>query len=97
MGGSGCRGISHHMSGGSSGGGWDLPGIAWTTLFSGHGEAVHSTYWHNDFGVPRSRGCVNARPEDAKWVFRWSLPYIAYDTGELTVEMPGGTIVEVVD
>lgn len=89
--------ISHHMSGGSSGGGWDLPGIAWTTLFSGHGEAVHSTYWHNDFGVPRSRGCVNARPEDAKWVFRWSLPYIAYDTGELTVEMPGGTIVEVVD
>lgn len=89
--------ISLHMSGGVSGGGWDLPGIAWTTLFSGGGEAVHSTYWHNDFGVPRSRGCVNARPEDAKWVFRWSLPYIPYDTGELTVSMPGGTIVEVVD
>lgn len=89
--------ISHHMSGGVSGSGWDLPGIAWTTLFSGGGEAIHSTFWHNDFGVPRSRGCVNATPEDAKWVFRWSLPHIPYDLGELTVTMPGGTIVEVVN
>ena len=89
--------ISHHMSGGVSGSGWDLPGIAWTTLFSGNGEAIHSTFWHNDFGVPRSRGCVNARPEDAKWIFRWSLPHIPYDLGELTVSMPGGTVVEVVD
>ena len=89
--------ISLHMSGGASGGGWDLPGIAWTVLFSGHGEAVHSTYWHNDFGVPRSRGCVNASPEDAKWVFRWTLPEVTYDMGEKTVSMPGGTIVEVVE
>jgi len=88
--------ISHHMSGGVSGYGWDLPGIGYTILFSGGGQAIHSTFWHNDFGTPMSRGCVNVMPEDAKWIFRWSEPYIPYDVGDLTVSMPGGTVVEVV-
>ncbi|HWQ84330.1 MAG TPA: L,D-transpeptidase, partial [Anaerolineales bacterium] len=57
--------VSVHMSGGTTGGGYDLPGIGWTTLFSGDGVAIHSTFWHNNFGVPMSHGCVNARPEDA--------------------------------
>ncbi len=87
--------ISHHMSGGVSGSGWDLPGIAYTILFSGGGEAIHSTFWHNDFGTPRSRGCLNVAPQDAKWIFRWSEPYIPYDVGDLTVSMPGGTVVDV--
>lgn len=89
--------ISHHMSGGvsGSGNGWDLPGIGYTILFSGGGEAIHSTFWHNDFGAPRSRGCVNVAPDDAKWIFRWSEPHIPYDLGDLTVSMPGGTVVEV--
>ena len=89
--------ISLHMSGGTTGGGYDLPGIAWTTLFSGDGVAIHSTFWHNNFGEPMSHGCVNARPEDAKWVFRWTLPHVPYDPGDVTVGMPGGTIVEVIE
>ncbi len=89
--------ISHHMSGGAIGYGWDLPGIAWTVLFAGTGEAIHSTFWHNDFGTPRSRGCVNATPEDAKWVFRWTEPFVAYDVADITVPYPGGTVVEVVE
>jgi hypothetical protein len=35
---------------------------------------MHGTYWHNDYGKPRSHGCINLSPETAKWVFRWSLP-----------------------
>jgi lipoprotein-anchoring transpeptidase ErfK/SrfK len=89
--------ISIHMIGGTTGGGYDLPGIAWTSLFSGEGVAIHSTFWHNDFGVPRSHGCVNASPEDAKWVFRWTTPQITLDPGDVTVQMPGGTIVKVVE
>jgi hypothetical protein len=89
--------ISLHMSGGTTGGGYDLPGIAWTALFSGDGVAIHSTFWHNNFGEPMSHGCVNARPEDAKWIFRWTLPEVPYDPGDVTVGMPGGTIVEVVE
>lgn len=89
--------ISVHMVGGTTGGGWDLPGVGWTSLFVGNGVAIHSTFWHNDFGVPRSRGCVNAQPEDAKWVFRWLAPVVPYDPGDVTVGMPGGTIIEVVE
>ena len=87
--------VSLHMSGGTTGGGWDLPGIGWTSLFIGSGVAIHSTFWHNNFGEPMSRGCVNARPEDAKWVFRWTQPLVPYDPGDTTVTWPGGTIVEV--
>lgn len=87
--------VSLHMSGGTTGGGWDLPGIGWTSLFVGSGVAIHSTFWHNNFGEPMSRGCVNARPEDAKWVFRWTLPLVPYDPGDTTVAWPGGTSVEV--
>lgn len=76
--------ISTHMSGGTTGAGYDLPGIGWTTLFSGDGVAVHSTFWHNNFGGElMSHGCVNAAPEDAKWVFRWSNPPVYYDPGDL--------------
>lgn len=89
--------LSLHMSGGTTGGGYDLPGIAWTTLFSGDGVAIHSTFWHNNFGEPMSHGCVNASPADAKWIFRWTLPDVPYDPGDVTVGMPGGTTVEVVE
>jgi hypothetical protein len=89
--------ISLHMSGGTTGGGWDLPAIGWTSLFVGSGVAIHSTFWHNNFGEPMSRGCVNARPEDAKWVFRWTQPVVSYNPGDTTVDWPGGTKVEVIE
>ena len=87
------------MSGGTTGGGYDLPGIGWTTLFVGSGVAIHSTFWHNNFGGElMSHGCVNARPEDAKWVFRWTLPVVPNDPGDVTVEgMNNSTTVEVVE
>ncbi|TFH34519.1 MAG: L,D-transpeptidase [Anaerolineales bacterium] len=89
--------ISLHMSGGTTGGGYDLPGIGWSTLFVGNGVAIHSTFWHNNFGVPMSHGCVNTRPDDAKWIFRWTTPHVDYDPGDVTISMPGGTRIEVVE
>ncbi len=90
--------VSIHMSGGASGVGWDLVGVAWTTFFAAPGIAIHGTFWHNNFGGEyMSRGCVNARPEDARWVFRWTQPFVPYDPGDVTVTMPGGTRVEVVE
>jgi len=91
------KAISIHMSGGQTGTGYDLPGVAWTTLFTGEGVAIHSTFWHNDFGTPRSHGCVNCAPEDAKFIFRWTQPVVPYDPGDVTVSMPGGTIVQVIE
>jgi lipoprotein-anchoring transpeptidase ErfK/SrfK len=89
--------LSVHMSGGTTGGGYDLPGVSWTSLFEGKGVAIHSTFWHNNFGEEMSHGCVNAAPEDAKWVFRWTNPIVSVDPGDLTVGMPGGTLVEVIE
>jgi predicted DNA-binding transcriptional regulator AlpA len=81
--------FSLHMSGGTNAEGWDLPGIGWTALFHGDGVAIHSTYWHNNFGEPMSHGCVNARPDDAKWIFRWTLPTVNFNTGDNTVTLTG--------
>ena len=86
--------IGVRMAAGDAVSGYDLPGVGWPTIFiSSNGVAIHSTYWHNDYGVRKSHGCVNARPDDAKWVFRWTLPHVAYLPGEVVPELPGGTIV----
>jgi lipoprotein-anchoring transpeptidase ErfK/SrfK len=81
--------ISLQMSGGTTGAGYDLPGIGWTSIFATGGVAIHSTFWHYNFGDPVSHGCVNARPEDAKWIFRWCAPTVSYDPGMLDVTVTG--------
>lgn len=90
--------ISIHMAGGTaSGSGYDTPGVSWATFFSGDGVAIHSTFWHNDYGVPRSHGCVNTKPDDAKWIYRWSTPVSDLISDDVTVGMPGGTKVDVIE
>jgi len=83
--------FSLHMGGNTAAGSWDVPAVSWTSLFHGEGVAIHSTYWHNNFGEPMSHGCINARPEDAKWIFRWSLPAVPFETGDITIVGSGGT------
>lgn len=51
-----------------------LMGVPWTTFFTKDGVALHGTFWHSNYGWPMSRGCVNLRPADAKWLFRWTYP-----------------------
>ena len=56
-----------------------LPGVPWTSFFKEEGGyAFHGTYWHNNFGLQMSHGCVNMRNADAKWLFRWTTP--VFDT-----------------
>lgn len=38
--------------------------------------AIHAAYWHEDFGRPKSGGCVNLSPEDAKVVFEFTEPKV---------------------
>lgn len=86
---------SLHMEGGRAGGGYDLSGIGWTTFIITGGIAIHSTYWHNNFGERTSAGCVNARPEDAKWIYRWTSPDVPYNPG--IMEGVAGTRVRTVE
>ncbi len=69
---------------------YDLPGVPFCTYFTESGAAVHGAYWHNDFGHPRSHGCVNVLAADAQWVYCWSMPVAQYDEALLIVE-EGGT------
>jgi len=80
------KAISIHMAGGTTGSGYDTAAVSWTTLFSGEGYAIHAAFWHNNFGVPRSHGCVNCLPEDAKWIFRWASPVNSLDQGDVVAE-----------
>ncbi len=57
---------------------FDLPGVPWDTFFDLEGRAIHGTYWHNDYGVPRSHGCVNVSIDAARWIYRWTHPIGAY-------------------
>jgi lipoprotein-anchoring transpeptidase ErfK/SrfK len=43
------------------------------------GYALHGTYWHDQFGKPRSHGCVNLSPIDAAWLFEWTDPVVPPD------------------
>ncbi len=58
---------------------YDVNGVPYCTYFSYTGAAVHGAYWHNNYGLPRSHGCINVLPDAAKWLFRWSQPYMGYD------------------
>jgi hypothetical protein len=37
-------------------------------------QALHNSYWHDEYGIVRSAGCVNLSPHDAHWLFHWAFP-----------------------
>lgn len=40
------------------------------------GYALHGAYWHDRFGVPKSHGCINLAPEDARRLFYFTEPRV---------------------
>jgi lipoprotein-anchoring transpeptidase ErfK/SrfK len=61
------------MSGGEGAYSYNLPNVKWVQYFYAE-YAFHGTYWHNDFGRPKSHGCINMTNADAKWLFDWAGP-----------------------
>jgi hypothetical protein len=77
-----------HMTGGADVASvFDLPGVPWDSYITDTGVALHGTYWHNDFGHPHSHGCINMTLQDAKWIYRWTLPTVP--PGERLLLAPG--------
>jgi len=54
---------------------FELKDIPYVQYFQ-EGYALHAAYWHDDFGIPRSHGCINLSPEDARWLFSWTEPSV---------------------
>jgi lipoprotein-anchoring transpeptidase ErfK/SrfK len=71
---------SQKMSGGSRalGNYYYLPNVPYIMFFYNEshprqqGFSLHGTYWHNNFGVPMSHGCVNMKTEEAALMFNWA-------------------------
>jgi hypothetical protein len=86
--------VSLNMTAGTFQSGYSTPAVPWNTMISGDGVAIHGAFWHNAFGEKRSHGCINVTPEDAKWIFRWTTPYVSLAQSEMRVSLPDhGTIV----
>jgi lipoprotein-anchoring transpeptidase ErfK/SrfK len=84
-----------YMIGGEGVDHYDLPGVSFPSYFTWTAMAVHGTYWHNDYGRPRSHGCVNVTSDAALFVFRWTSPAVPYDQHEILVKPGEGTKVVV--
>lgn len=62
------------MSGGGKNSGYYyLEDVPWHMYFF-QSYSMHGTYWHDNFGIPHSHGCINLAPKDAKWLFGWMGP-----------------------
>jgi lipoprotein-anchoring transpeptidase ErfK/SrfK len=57
--------------------------------------AVHAAFWHQNFGVQMSHGCVNLAPLDAKHLFFFAEPRLleGWHGGWSSKERPGSRIV----
>jgi len=70
------RPSAHMAAGNLASNGFDLPGVPWVSYITESGVAFHGTFWHNDFGSPRSHGCINIPSSAAKWIYRWTQPVV---------------------
>lgn len=59
---------------------YNLGGVPFVCYFTSGWVAIHGTYWHNDYGMPHSHGCVNLPAYASRWVWRWTTPYADLST-----------------
>jgi hypothetical protein len=85
--------ISVTMDGDEQGDEFDLRDVPFVQYFT-EGYALHAAYWHDDFGTPRSHGCVNLAPIDAAWLFGWTTPDVP-EGWHASLSLKQGTIVHI--
>ncbi|MFT3928058.1 MAG: L,D-transpeptidase [Myxococcales bacterium] len=55
---------------------YSIDDVPWTQYFDG-ARALHGAFWHSQFGIKRSHGCVNLAPADAFYIFQHTWPVVA--------------------
>jgi lipoprotein-anchoring transpeptidase ErfK/SrfK len=65
--------VTATMSSDESGDEYDHRDVPYVQYFR-DGYALHAAYWHDAFGRPKSHGCINLSPVDARWLFHWTDP-----------------------
>jgi hypothetical protein len=64
---------SWQMAGEERGKEWIVDEVPFVAFYKGN-FGLHGAWWHNDFGRPKSHGCVNIPPAAAKALFSWIEP-----------------------
>lgn len=70
------------MEGGTGRNYYYLPNVPYVMYFENsqvsgrRGYGLHGTYWHSDFGRPRSHGCVNLPTPVAEKLYYWVNPVL---------------------
>jgi hypothetical protein len=67
--------LTSTMGGSAGRGSWRVREVPWVAYYDGS-NALHGAWWHDRFGRPSSRGCVNLTPADARWLFGWLDPQL---------------------
>ena len=67
-----------------------IQAVPWVQYFEGS-NGFHTAFWHDRFGRPRSHGCINLAPRDAKWLYNWAGPDLpeSWHGGSATEDNPG--------
>ena len=75
---------------------FELRDVPWIQYFAS-GYALHGAYWHDVFGIPRSHGCVNLSPIDARVAFAWTDPPVPEGWHGVNIgpDMGLGTVVHI--
>ncbi|MDB4943683.1 MAG: hypothetical protein JWP97_3217 [Labilithrix sp.] len=75
-------------------GSFELRDVPYVQYFH-EGYALHSAYWHDHFGLPRSHGCINLAPIDALRVFRFTDPPVPEGWHGTNAEPGKGSVIVV--
>ncbi|MCC6216759.1 MAG: L,D-transpeptidase [Polyangiaceae bacterium] len=70
---------------------FELRDVPYVQYFD-EGYALHGAYWHDRFGVPKSHGCINLAPEDARRIFYWTEPALPTGWHGVLLPLRGTTI-----
>ena len=65
--------VTATMSGDEADDEFDLRDVPYVQYFH-EGYAFHAAFWHDGYGGPRSHGCINLSPSDARYLFTWTDP-----------------------
>ena len=49
--------------------------VPWVQNLTGP-YALHTAYWHDNWGNLMSAGCVNVSPDDGKWLYEFTEPKV---------------------
>lgn len=80
---------------------YNLPNVPYTMFFgnaqipASKGFSFHGTYWHNNFGIPMSHGCINMKISEAGLLYNWASPQLpeGKSSGVSSKDNPGTKVV----